>query len=389
MRVSAATVGRRRHPVPRRDRGPGWSGRPPDGHLTRPPRRRSPAHPNGRGSWSSSASISSGATTSSGYGARWTSGLARLVKEGAVFDRAAYPYFHTITCAGHATMSTGVYPATHGLALNAFWDRGERPRDGLHRRRRRQGHRSSRRPQGADRRAQRPLAARADLRRRAAPAVDADAPGRVDVDEAARRDQLAGQGGDAVLWYTPEGGPTTSTAYAGSAIPFANKFAQANPTPAELTGEWKKLLPEDAYQNEDDGSASTRPRDATSAFPHPLTQTRTDGRVMSYWQSTPAADAFLARLAIAAVDELKLGKRAPRLPGGSASRSSIPPAMGSGPTATRCRMSCCAWIGRSASCSTTSTRKSARAATWWRSPGITASPRCPSAARTTARRAAA
>ncbi len=57
------------------------------------------------------------------YGARWTGGLARLVKDGAVFDHAAYPYFHTITCAGHATMSTGVYPATHGLALNAFWDR--------------------------------------------------------------------------------------------------------------------------------------------------------------------------------------------------------------------------------------------------------------------------
>ena len=57
------------------------------------------------------------------YGARWTGGLARLVNDGAVFDRAAYPYFHTITCAGHATMSTGVYPATHGLALNAFWDR--------------------------------------------------------------------------------------------------------------------------------------------------------------------------------------------------------------------------------------------------------------------------
>ena len=120
---------------------------------------------------------------------------------------------------------------------------------------------------------------------------------------------LAGHGGDAVLWYTPEGGPTTSTAYAGSAIPFAKKFAQNNPTPAELTGEWKKLLPDDAYQNEDDGPGEHPPEGWTSTFPHPLTQTRTDGRVMSYWQSTPAADAFLAHLAMAAVDELKLGSQ--------------------------------------------------------------------------------
>src|SRR5829696_4410812 len=57
------------------------------------------------------------------YGGKWTAGLARLVKEGAFYEQAAYPYFHTITCAGHATMSTGVYPATHGLPLNGWWDR--------------------------------------------------------------------------------------------------------------------------------------------------------------------------------------------------------------------------------------------------------------------------
>ena len=41
------------------------------------------------------------------YGHRWTRGLARLFKDGASFPESAYPYFHTITCAGHATMSTG------------------------------------------------------------------------------------------------------------------------------------------------------------------------------------------------------------------------------------------------------------------------------------------
>lgn len=107
---------------------------------------------------------------------------------------------------------------------------------------------------------------------------------------------------------SPEGGPTTSTAYTASQIPFANKFARNNPSAAELTGEWKRLLPDDAYQNEDDGVGENPPDGWTSTFPHPLTQTRADGRLVSYWQSTPAADAFLAHLAMAAADEFKLGR---------------------------------------------------------------------------------
>ncbi len=91
-------------------------------------------------------------------------------------------------------------------------------------------------------------------------------------------------------------------------IPFVQKFARDNPAPRELTGEWKRLLPDSAYQNEDDGVGEHPPDGWTNTFPHPLTQTRTDGRVMSYWQSTPAADAFLGRLAMAAIDELKLGR---------------------------------------------------------------------------------
>ena len=40
----------------------------------------------------------------------WTGGLKRLVTEGAWFTRAAYPYLLTITCPGHATISTGTFP---------------------------------------------------------------------------------------------------------------------------------------------------------------------------------------------------------------------------------------------------------------------------------------
>src|SRR6266567_4280444 len=57
---------------------------------------------------------------------QWTGGLKRLVEEGAWFRDAAYPYAATETCVGHATISTGAFPATHGMVANAWWDRQDK-----------------------------------------------------------------------------------------------------------------------------------------------------------------------------------------------------------------------------------------------------------------------
>src|SRR5258708_10288619 len=54
---------------------------------------------------------------------QWTGGLKRLVQEGAWFRDAAYPYAATETCVGHATISTGARPATHGTIAMARRDR--------------------------------------------------------------------------------------------------------------------------------------------------------------------------------------------------------------------------------------------------------------------------
>src|SRR6202045_3593642 len=54
---------------------------------------------------------------------QWTHGLRQLVEQGAWFRDAAYPYAATETCVGHATISTGAFPATHGMVANAWWDR--------------------------------------------------------------------------------------------------------------------------------------------------------------------------------------------------------------------------------------------------------------------------
>src|SRR6516225_9718483 len=56
---------------------------------------------------------------------QWTAGLKRLLNEGAWFRAAAYPYAATETCVGHSTISTGSFPATHGMVANAWWDRDE------------------------------------------------------------------------------------------------------------------------------------------------------------------------------------------------------------------------------------------------------------------------
>jgi predicted AlkP superfamily pyrophosphatase or phosphodiesterase len=53
----------------------------------------------------------------------WTGGFHRLLTEGARFTRADYPYFNTVTCAGHATISTGAYPSVHGMIEDGWFDR--------------------------------------------------------------------------------------------------------------------------------------------------------------------------------------------------------------------------------------------------------------------------
>ena len=54
---------------------------------------------------------------------QWSKGLKRLITEGAWFRQADYPYYNTVTCAGHASISTGTVPAVHGMVLNQWWER--------------------------------------------------------------------------------------------------------------------------------------------------------------------------------------------------------------------------------------------------------------------------
>src|SRR5688500_9819111 len=60
------------------------------------------------------------------FASHWRDGFRTLLAEGAVFTRAAYPYLHTDTCAGHFTIGTGTFPRTHGMVSDLWWDREAR-----------------------------------------------------------------------------------------------------------------------------------------------------------------------------------------------------------------------------------------------------------------------
>lgn len=238
------------------------------------------------------------------YGPHWTSGLRRLTGEGARFVQAAYPYLNTVTCAGHATMSTGTFPSTHGMVLNAWWDRSTAKDvactddDSV------QAisyHTPGMKPGGNSSALLRTHTFADELR------GQAPRPPRIVTVSMKPRSaiMLAGRRGDAVLWFESAGGFTTSTAFTEKPTPFVEAFVKANPL--DTDGEWTKLLPDNEYLDEDDGEGEQAPAGWTKTFPHAVTSKTADGRTVSNWASTPRADAYLARFALAAVDALKMG----------------------------------------------------------------------------------
>jgi predicted AlkP superfamily pyrophosphatase or phosphodiesterase len=54
---------------------------------------------------------------------RYTSGLARMLSEGAVYVDAHQDHYPTVTATGHATYLTGSVPATSGIIGNEWYDR--------------------------------------------------------------------------------------------------------------------------------------------------------------------------------------------------------------------------------------------------------------------------
>ena len=50
-------------------------------------------------------------------------GFNYLLSHGVNYNNAHHPHANTTTCAGHATIATGSYPALHGVVNNDWFDR--------------------------------------------------------------------------------------------------------------------------------------------------------------------------------------------------------------------------------------------------------------------------
>ena len=243
---------------------------------------------------------------------QWTAGLHRLVTEGAWFRLAAYPYLNTWTCAAHATIATGSFPASHGVTQNNWWDRDASrlaactddagvssigygtPVEGGH---------SSRHlalpTLGDELRAQLTSASRVvTLSVKVTSAI-----------------MLAGRRADAVVWLDGRSGTwTTSTSYAKVPVPFVQQFTTANPLERDLGKTWTRMLPDDDYLYVDAGIGEQPIVGWSTTFPHPLQDEfdaqadEPDAAFYARWQRSPFADEYLGRMASAAVDALALGR---------------------------------------------------------------------------------
>ncbi|TPW09171.1 MAG: AP superfamily protein, partial [Acidimicrobiaceae bacterium] len=223
--------------------------------------------------------------------------------------QADYPYYNTVTCAGHASMSTGTVPAVHGMVLNQWWERDNSrlvsctddddqqlitygiPVKGV-------GH-------SAKNLMTTTLADEMRLQGPVTPRV-------VSISLKARSAiNLGGHRPDAVIWLDEADGEwVTSTAFAATTAPYFADYIAEHPLRNEMGRVWDRALPKDRYLY--DGSTKDRQKTAliTRDFPHIVKGDGTEvaGAFTDAWESSPHSDAYLAGLAGAALDGLKLGR---------------------------------------------------------------------------------
>ena len=239
---------------------------------------------------------------------QWTGGLKRLVEEGAWFRDAAYPYAATETCVGHATISTGAFPATHGMVANAWWDRRDQkmvsctsdPDPSV----KNVGYAGAT-PKGADtawRMAVPSFAEELKFQTSGATRI-------VSFSLKARTAiTMAGHKADAATWF--DGGAWVTSSVYGT-LPFIEEQAKSHPAKADFGKTWSLSLPENAYWYGEKALGAVPPEGWDLTFPHPLRGKtgagEPDSTFYEQWASSPFADTALTELAEKAVDALKLG----------------------------------------------------------------------------------
>jgi len=242
------------------------------------------------------------------YGFQWTSGLRRLVDQGAWYSRAAFPYATTVTCVGHATVSTGAVPATHGIVGNSWFDReagrstsctGTSEATTI----------SYGAPVGGGHSPWRLLVPTLSDELRAQKGT----PGRVVTMSIKERTaiMMAGHQADAAVWFNGTAGNfVTSSVYTSAPVPFVAAAVAKRPLSADHGKVWTPTLPPQSYLYAEEGAGEKPGSYWTSRFPHELKgkSGAPDAQFYDAWANSPFADEYLGYLATEAVDALKLGQ---------------------------------------------------------------------------------
>jgi predicted AlkP superfamily pyrophosphatase or phosphodiesterase len=250
---------------------------------------------------------------------QWTGGLKRLVEEGAWFRDAAYPYAATETCVGHSTISTGAFPATHGMVANGWWDRGlgksvtctsdsKAKNSAYGGASFKEGDSESDEKVGGNSGVHLAMPSFADELRFQAGArtrvVTFSLKGRAAI-------TLAGHQADGVVWVDDSTGAlVTSNAF--GTLPFLDDYAKKNPVRRDYGKTWNLLLEKKEYLYAEETVGSVPPDGWDHSFPHPLRGKTAgadpDSAFYKQWKASPFADTYLTQLAELAVGQLGLGK---------------------------------------------------------------------------------
>src|SRR5271154_735527 len=240
---------------------------------------------------------------------QWNGGLKRLAEQGAWYHEAAYPYAATETCVGHSTISTGAFPATHGMVANAWWDRDTQKMVTC----------------TADPNVKNVGYAGASVSggdsawRMQTPAFaeelkfQSGGPTRVVTFSLKARAAItmAGHKADAAVWFDGRTGAwATSSAYAMA--PFVEEYAKAHPVKEDMGKTWSLALPATDYFYPEKAIGAVPPDGWEPSFPHALRgkggSAEADQEFYEQWSSSPFADTYLTKLAETAADALKLGQ---------------------------------------------------------------------------------
>ncbi len=241
------------------------------------------------------------------FDAFWKRGIRRLLEDGAVYEQAYYPYLNTVTCVGHATISTGSFPATHGIILNEWLQRTQRRRMSCT-----DDPTAAPVPYGPDAETIGHSAHRLRIPTVGDRLRERSADSRVLTISMKPRSavMLAGHGGTAT-WFSDANTWATSTAFAASAVPAVAAYVQANPVEQARNITWRRLY-EDTFYDGDDAAVGERPKTGwTTAFPHPLSGAPDTAQSQFYelWLRSPYSDAYVGDMVAALVQRFALGQR--------------------------------------------------------------------------------